>query len=75
MKKLEENIINLYAEQGKQWLVNLPQLIARSEITYGLSHLKPFENLSYNYVLSGFQDVQPIVLKVGLDSSNKSMSI
>lgn len=69
MKKLEENIINLYAEQGKQWLVNLPQLIARLEITYGLSHLKPFENLSYNYVLSGFQDVQPIVLKVGLDSN------
>lgn len=69
MKKLEENIINLYAEQGKQWLANLPQLIARLEITYGLSHLKPFENLSYNYVLSGFQDVQPIVLKVGLDSN------
>lgn len=69
MKKLEENIINLYAEQGRQWLANLPQLIARLEITYGLSHLKPFENLSYNYVLSGFQDAQPIVLKVGLDSN------
>lgn len=32
MKKLEENIINLYAKQGKQWLANLPQLIARLEV-------------------------------------------
>jgi streptomycin 6-kinase len=69
MKKLEKNIINLYSEQGKQWLANLPKLITQLEITYGLSHLKPFENLSYNYVLSGFQGSQPIVLKAGLDSN------
>jgi hypothetical protein len=33
MKRLEENIVNLYAEKGKQWLANLPKLIARLEIT------------------------------------------
>jgi len=30
---------------------------------------KTFKNLSYNYVLSGFQGLQPIVLKLGLDSN------
>lgn len=69
MKELEENIINLYGENGKQWLTNLPQLVAHLEISYGLSNLKPFKNLTYNYVLSGFQGLQPIVLKLGLDFS------
>lgn len=69
MKELEENIINLYAAKGKQWLTDLPQLVAHLEIAHGLSHLKPFKNLSYNYVLSGFQGLQPIVLKLGLDSN------
>lgn len=67
MNELEENIINLYAEKGKQWLTNLPLLVAHLEIAHGLSNLKPFKNLSYNYVLSGFQGLQPIVLKLGLD--------
>ncbi len=67
MKELEENIINLYGEKGKQWLANLPLLVANLEKKHGLTHLKPFKNLTYNYVLSGFQGLQPIVLKLGLD--------
>lgn len=67
MKELEENIINLYGEKGKQWLLNLPVLVADLEKKYGLTNLKPFKNLTYNYVLSGFQGLQPIVLKLGLD--------
>ncbi len=51
----------------KQWLVDLPSLIAQMESLYGLSALKPFENLSYNYVLSGFQGAQAIALKLGID--------
>ncbi len=69
MKELEKNIINLYGVKGKQWLTNLPLLIAQLKIDYGLSHLKPVNNLTYNYVLSGFQGVQPIVLKLGPDSN------
>lgn len=68
MKKFEENIINLYAENGQSWLNNLPHLITRLKIEYGLTNLKSFKNLTYNYVLSGFQGAQPIVLKVGFDS-------
>lgn len=67
MQTLKQNIINLYGEKGKQWLDHLPNLIAQLAATYGLSNLKPVNNLSYNYVLSGFQDSQPIILKLGLD--------
>lgn len=67
MKAFEKNIINLYGEEGRKWIDNLPQLIVQMEATYGLSNLKPVENLSYNYVLSGRQGSQPIILKLGLD--------
>lgn len=67
MKAFEKNIINLYGEKGKQWLDNLPNLITQLTVTYRLSNLKPVNNLSYNYVLSGLQDSQPIILKLGLD--------
>lgn len=55
MKELEKNIINLYGEQGKQWLTSLSELTARIAIAHGLSHLNPVNNLSYNYVLSGLR--------------------
>jgi streptomycin 6-kinase len=63
----ESNIINIYGKKGQQWLDDLPKLITQVEATYGLSNLKPVEALSYNYVLSGFQGSQPIILKLGLD--------
>jgi len=63
----ESNIINIYGEKGQQWLDDLPKLITQVEATYGLSNLKPVEALSYNYVLSGFQGPEPIILKLGLD--------
>ena len=67
MKAFETNIINLYDEKGQQWLDDLPKLITQVEATYGLSNLKPVNNLSYNYVLSGLQGPQQIILKLGLD--------
>ncbi|HAU0262626.1 TPA: phosphotransferase [Legionella pneumophila] len=68
MKVLEKNIINLYGDKGKQWLASLPSLVEQMEMAHGLSELKPVINLSYNYVLSGFQGSQPIILKLGPDS-------
>jgi streptomycin 6-kinase len=67
MKTFEQNIVNLYGEKGRQWLDYLPNLITSHAATYELSHLKPVNNLSYNYVLSGFQGSQPVILKLGLD--------
>ena len=69
MKELEKNIINLYGEQGKQWLGNLSALTDQVKITHGLSNLKPVQNLSYNYILSGLQGSQPIILKLGFEIS------
>jgi streptomycin 6-kinase len=67
MNAFEQNIINLYAEKGRQWLDHLPNLATQLANTYGLSNLKPVNNLSYNYVLSGFQDSKAIIVKLGLD--------
>ncbi|KTD56695.1 hypothetical protein Lsan_2855 [Legionella santicrucis] len=67
MKTFEQNIIDLYGDKGRQWLGHLPNLLTQLAKTYGLSNLKPVSNLSYNYVLSGFQGPQPIILKLGLD--------
>ena len=68
MQSFEKNILGLQGEKGKQWLADLPRVVVQIEKAYGLSGLKPVENLSYNYVLSGFQGEQPIVLKLGLDN-------
>jgi streptomycin 6-kinase len=67
MKAFEQNIINLYGEKGRQWLDDLPSLIAQVAKIYELSNLKLVNNLSYNYVLSGFQGSHPIILKLVLD--------
>ncbi len=61
------NVQGIYGERGKMWLDELPENVAFIAAKYGLSELKPVSNLSYNYVLSGFQGSLPIILKLGLD--------
>ena len=68
MKNFEKNIISIYGENGKLWIAKLPELVHQFEILWGLTHLKPITNLSYNYVLIGFQNELSIVLKISLDS-------
>lgn len=67
MTAFESNIINIYGEKGRRWLDHLPNLVTQLANTYGLSNLKPVDNLSYNYVLTGFQDSKAVILKLGLD--------
>lgn len=67
MQAIKHNILSIYGEKGKQWLDNLPNLITQLTETYGLSNLKPVNNLSYNYVLTGLQDSKAVILKLGLD--------
>lgn len=67
MTAFESNIINIYGEKGRRWLDHLPNLATQLANTYGLSNLKPVDNLSYNYVLTGFQDSKAVILKLGLD--------
>lgn len=63
----QDIILNMYGEKGKAWLDDLPNQVNHLAKQYQLANLKPVENLSYNYVLSGFQGSKPIILKMGLD--------
>jgi streptomycin 6-kinase len=68
MNIFESNILAIYGAVGRAWLDALPVLVAALATRLGLQDLKPIPNLSYNYVLSGFQGPRPIVLKLGLDN-------
>lgn len=67
MSSFKTNIINIYDDKGQAWLRTLPHLVKELAVLWELSDLKPAPNLSYNYVLSGFQGTSPIILKLGPD--------
>lgn len=67
MNTFENNIISIYQEKGKAWLASLPQKVQEAAAAWGLDRLKPLDNLSHNYVLAGYKQEKPIVLKLSLD--------
>jgi len=67
MSAFEKNIISIYPKEGKVWLANLPKKVKQLERLWDLKDLKPVENLSHNYVLSGYQNEKPIILKIAID--------
>ncbi len=67
MNTFHSNILNIYGKQGKVWLDALPELVAATSSKLDMRELKEVTNLTYNYVLSGFQGDNPIILKLGLD--------
>lgn len=67
MNPFEKNITSIYQSRGKAWLADLPKKVEQIATLWGLDHLHPFANLSYNYVLEGYQKDIPIVLKISLD--------
>lgn len=69
MELLEKNINDQYGEQGRKWLADLPKRVRQIAAVHGLSDLKAVKNLSYNYVMTGMQTSQPVILKLGLDIS------
>ena len=68
MNIFQSNIINIYGEKGEAWLTELPELVSAISLRLDLRDLKELTNLTYNYVLSGFQSDNPIILKLGLDN-------
>lgn len=70
MSIFKNNITSIYGEYGKKWLKGLPEQIMQLELDWGLSHLKPLENLTNNYVLSGYQRGIPIILKLSPNASD-----
>ncbi|MES2215398.1 MAG: aminoglycoside phosphotransferase family protein [Pseudomonadota bacterium] len=69
MNIFERNILGIYGEFGKIWLKDLPQIIAKYSNTWNLTNLEPVKNLSYNYVLSGLQNGNDVILKLSPDSN------
>jgi streptomycin 6-kinase len=68
-------ITNTYGAKGKTWLDNLPKLIGECSTIWQLKKLTPYPNLTYNYVLHGWQNNQPIVLKLRCDSNQLKKEI
>lgn len=69
MSAFHANILNIYGEKGQAWLDELPALVTAISARLNLRDLKEVTNLTYNYVLSGFQGDNPIILKLGLDNA------
>jgi streptomycin 6-kinase len=65
--QFKANIINIYGEIGRTWLIDLPKIISKVANENDLSDLKPLDNLTYNYVLAGLRGKQPIILKLSPD--------
>lgn len=69
METLKHNIVKIYGKRGEGWLAGLPHRIEQLQRSWRLSELKPFPNLSYSYVLKGFQGNVPVILKLSLDAN------
>jgi len=65
---LKQNIIKIYGAKGRQWLDSLPEIIAKIAGEHNLSGLTPVNNMTFNYVASGYQNDNPIILKIGMNS-------
>ena len=68
MADFKKTIIELNGGKGRAWLENLNFSVNKLAEEWNLSALRPFQNLTFNYVLAGFQNETPIVLKIGLKS-------
>lgn len=62
MNTFHSNIISIYEGKGKEWLDELPGLVSAISSKMGLRDLTEVTNLTYNYVLSGFQGDNPIIV-------------
>lgn len=72
MTPFEQNMITIFGDKGKQWLNELPSILANLIKHYNLSQLEPVSNMSFNYVARGFIKEKPIIVKLGLN--NKALS-
>jgi streptomycin 6-kinase len=68
MNDLKKNIISMYSDEGKQWLDSLPEITTKIAKEHNLSGLTPVNNMTFNYIASGYQNDKPIILKIGLNS-------
>lgn len=76
MDLLKRNIINLYGKKGRDWINNLPIIIAELSRYWELSHIMPVDNMTFNYVVKAITTTnQPVVLKISCDEKSISDEI
>lgn len=68
MSSFERNIVAIYGYKGKKWLNELPTILANLIEQYDLSQLEPVTNMNFNYVVRGFLNEKPIIVKLGLNT-------
>lgn len=74
-EKFKRNIFDLHAEKGKQWIEDLPDLIAETSEKWSLAVEKPFPDLSYNFVAPCVcADGTNAVLKIGYNEKDSVVS-
>ncbi|MHB8779643.1 MAG: aminoglycoside phosphotransferase family protein, partial [Anaerolineales bacterium] len=73
-----KTIQNVFGEEGREWLTQLPDLIARASERWGLTEIQPVPSLSYNFVAFAKQESSPfgrgqgegdVVLKIGVPNN------
>ncbi len=61
-----KTIQSTFGDKAREWLSQLPELIADASERWGLSNIKPVPNLSYNFVAFAKRGAEDVVLKIGV---------
>jgi streptomycin 6-kinase len=68
MKKLSQNIANIFGNQGEKWISDLPFIIEALSHKWKLSNIVPVDNMTFNYVTKATKDDnQQVMLKISCD--------
>ncbi len=59
-------IRNTFGERGDRFLEELPELIDDAAERWGLAHIRPVRDLSYNFVAFANRGAENVVLKIGV---------
>lgn len=71
MNALKKNITAIHGEKGILWLNALPDFIASIETSLNIKIIKPFQQLTFNYVaLAKISSGENIVFKCGVPTQH-----
>ena len=70
-----QTIHNVFKEDGKRFIENLPVLIEDVSARWGLTDVQPVPNLSYNFVAFAKQNNAEVILKIGLPNRELTSEI
>src|SRR3990167_9078871 len=73
MKLLKQNIANIFGEEGKNWIANLPVIISELTSYWELKGVTPVDNMTFNYVAKAITSAnQAVILKISCDKKSIS---